>query len=452
MNLLGVIRWNCIFNERLFMNMTTYLSSYKYRSHEYVCNSDVQKEKRMWYWAGEVFFTSRIDNIGLKSVFDWQLAKGHYVKLGMDMFRYLSKPVNFNLYSREWGDILFKEKQPDNEISHINVRYAYKPDEANFYIEDEFRYNDWFMLQIGGRYTLYRIGTMLNQRFNPYVQLRLKIFEKGEFYWGYSSTVQYLNLMPSLDVLFSFSANSWLVMDKNILPKRGQFLDMTYAYNSQCYYFSLSAFYRTIYNRIIWDDLSKSAIVSQRWNNALWFAEGRSRGLELMVGGNLNGYKLSMNYTLSWSNDRSKLYNNKWHAASNDSRHNINLSAYKRFFNEKFDVALMWGYRTGFPYTQITDIYQPLQPDGGINDWIPGNLQRNNAKMYSTHYLNMNLNWNFSLGRKYKGTLSAGVYNLYFNHNPYFVMRLKNLEQRKIEYREVSISPVLPYIAFIVKY
>lgn len=55
MNLLGVIRWNCIFNERLFMNMTTYLSSYKYRSHEYVCNSDVQKEKRMWYWAGEVF-------------------------------------------------------------------------------------------------------------------------------------------------------------------------------------------------------------------------------------------------------------------------------------------------------------------------------------------------------------------------------------------------------------
>ena len=101
MNLLGVIRWNCIFNERLFMNMTTYLSSYKYRSHEYVCNSDVQKEKRMWYWAGEVFFTSRIDNIGLKSVFDWQLAKGHYVKLGMDMFRYLSKPVNFNLYSRE---------------------------------------------------------------------------------------------------------------------------------------------------------------------------------------------------------------------------------------------------------------------------------------------------------------------------------------------------------------
>ena len=415
-NAATTLRWNHLYSDRLFSNLTLLASRYDYRLYMDIQDND--------YW------NSRIDNLSLKYDFTHYVSPGYTLRYGMLLSGHFHDPGNMYMGGLEWD--------PGYDLSVKHTR------EYALYVSNQFILNDELSLRAGLRWTVWQnIGPATEYRIVPasggdFARDSLAVTEHpaGKLYH------QYFSLDPRISIVwqphaqniikFSYSRTSqfqylisnsispftslevWIPSGPNIPAQHANQFTLGYTRRSSSPGLSLEieAYYKRMYNLIDYRDHAHM-LMNPLVEEELRIGQGKAYGLETQLRkdqGKLNGW---ISYTLSRSIAQVEEINGgNAYPTYSDRPHDFSLYL-SWAFSPRLTLTGNFTYMTGAPFSTPTGFYYY------DNHQVPVYAERNNDRLPDYHRLDVALNWQLSKpGRKFFHELIFSVYNLYNRINP----------------------------------
>jgi hypothetical protein len=412
-NTAGTIRWNHIFNQKLFSNTTASISRYDY----YLFVSRQQND----YW------TSAISNATLKTDFSWYPNPSNSIKSGIEISSHHSNP----------GNIHFSDPIIQGNIPEIP---QYQSLEGVYYLSNEQALWKILDLNYGIRFSLWRdLGpttfylfdatykvidtasvaakTIYKDYFNaePRISLGCALSGSLSLRTGYSRTVQYLQMLSNSTGPFT-SLEVWAPSGPNIQPQKADQYTFGIVKNFQKgITLTVETFFKKFYHQVEYKDHA-NMLYNPLIEGELRFGNAKSYGIELLLRkseGRLTGW---IGY--SWSKVTRTvpgINNGKEYPAYYDRPNTIcvNLSYRTR---KRMDFSASWIYLSGAPITTPIGFYQY---SGYV---VPIYGAKNNDRLPAYHRLDFSASYLLSKeGSRYKQSLVLSAYNLYGRNNPFSV-------------------------------
>jgi hypothetical protein len=459
------LRWNHLFSDKLFSNLSLIYSDYYY-------GLDLDFVGFKW--------DSGIRNYNIK--YDFK----NYIS---DKFK-LNYGVNGIYYEFNPGTI-----KPSNDVSGINPdqldkKYAFEP---SVYIDAENQITNKLTIAYGLRYSLfYRLGeSTINFYDNnsPVVfNSDLQIYEKGTpsstKYYGKNKVIQdYNNLEPRLAVSYQLNDDQaikasynrmaqylqlisntssptpldvWMPSDNYIKPQIADQVALGYFRNINGGAYSLEAetYYKKIQNRLDYID-GADLIANEAIEQVILNGRMRSYGLEIMVKKNEGKFNGWISYTISKSEqqtpgrtpDEIGINNGQWYNSAYDKTHNLAItSAYN--LNEKWSFGANFALQSGQPVTYPNGQYEYL----GIT--VPSYGLRNEHRLPAYHHLDVSatLTPRKNKDRNWKGEWVFSIYNLYNRKNAASINFRQNVDTGTNEAVKTSIFGIVPAVSYNFKF
>ena len=452
-------RWNHLFNDRLFSNLTLLYSDFDYELE--------QKD------AVEGFFwKANQREASLKQDFTYFIRPGLTLKVGYHGIYRRFSPGHLG---------------PNTEtsfFSDVELQKQFALDHA-FYAGIEQELTDRLSLQYGLRYSLFQnIGagtvyeyadpqdnievTVLDStvykdfeviknygNFEPRFSMRYKLNEQSAIKASYNRMAQYIHLVSNSTVPIPF--NTWAPSNTYLRPQLADQVALGYFRNfkNNTYEFSLETYYKKS------KDITEFADNAELFFNQHLVTEFRqgdaeSYGVEFYLRknkGNLRGFA---SYTWSKTTQEVEDVNqNKVFPANHDRRHNLNL-ALVYDLNEKWSLGSNFTYASGRPITLPTGKYQ--FDDFQVNYYS----ERNGYRLSAFHRMDLSatLNPRKNKDRWLQQQLVFGVYNIYNRQNPFTIYTRKKQDDdgniigdgTEREARLVYLFGALPYFSWNFKF
>jgi hypothetical protein len=424
-NATTTLRWNHIFNSRLFMNLTAFYSNYDYKI---IFTQPGNNQKFEW--------RANIVNYSAKSDLSWYINPNNTIRFGIQDILYQFNPTTAIITDAEGRTTdLSLEKKYANELAA--------------YISNEQKINDKFTIEYGIRFSnftylgnttkyTYRDTTpgiakpvdkeeKISNLFSPiknyfYPEPRFSanyvINQKSSIKWSYNRMLQYIQIVSNtaattpLDV-YTPSTN-------NVKPLIADQLALGYFRNffNNTLETSVEVFYKYFQNQLDYID-NADLLINKYIESQFLQGIGRAYGLELFIKktkGKWNGW---ISYTLSRTERKVQgISNNDWFLSKYDRTHLFNfVNTYD--ITKKWSVSLTFVYLTGTPAT-FPDAKFQIQ---GYN--VPYNTtnQRNNFRVTPYHRLDVGATWNIDAlkTKKFKNQLVFSIYNVYNRRNAYSI-------------------------------
>jgi outer membrane cobalamin receptor len=409
-NLLGSLRWNHIYNSKLFSNSTIYYSRYNYFLY-------VSKELDD-YWK------SSIDNMAFKTDFTYYLNPNNTLKAGINISRYTSNPGNVNFSDAEIQrrapvipkyismeyDLYISNQQTigDKIILNYGLRL---PVWQNFGATTFYSFNDEYQVTDT---TNYKKNIPYITYFSPEPRLSLKylVSKKTSLQIGYSRTSQFIQILSNSVSPFT-SLEVWVPCGPNIKPQTADQFTAGYFQSLFKSKFNLSAeiFYKQLYNQIEYKDHA-DLLFNPQLEGELRFGKGWSYGIELMFSkpqGNFTGW---ISYTYSRALMKiDGVNNNDIYPAFYDSPNNVNINL--SYSLKRWLFSTSWIYLTGNAITTPVAFYYY----NGYTIPIYGN--KNNDRLPDYHRLDFSITYRINKPeRRFQHSIMLSVYNAYARNNP----------------------------------
>lgn len=425
-NMSNSLRWNHVFNPRLFCNTSIFQTRFRY----YVNGQ---------FGDNGIFIGSRINDIGVKSDFTWYKNQRNTIKYGISLINHTFKP---NVISAKG---LISEFLKNSAGKVVNTF------ETGVYIRNEATIRSGFKLNYGAR-----ISTCLTERklyagLEPRLAAMYETGKNSALKFGYARMKQYLHLVSSSSV--SLPTDLWYPVTKNVKPQRSdQFtLGYQYAMPKPELLVSVEAYYKTMHNTTEYRE-GAVLLLNNNYENELLQGRGHAYGAEFLIKrdkGRLNGW---VAYTLSWSNRIfPDLNQGKIFPAKYDRRHNISVVGNYRI-NTRWDLGLVWVYSSGARFTaQVGKYFMPKPGLNGI-DVVPIYTSRNEVRMSPSHRLDLNLVRKGKIGRKFETEWVFSMYNFYNRAEPYRVRIVTDPQTLGLKYDQPGLFGALFSIAFNFKF
>lgn len=413
-NLAGTLRWNHLFNRKLFSTTTLNYSQYTY--HLFLSKNHKD------YWE------SFISNLTLKTDLTWYLNSWNTVRGGGSVTWYSINPGNITQQGNE------------NQVEHREVP-EYTSLEYVLYLSNENVFRDLVTLEYGIRLPLWQnlgpttiyyfdanhhiidtlmvppdstYGLYLNPE--PRISLGLKIRDRASVRVGYSRTTQCLQQLSDATGPFT-TLDVWAPAGPNIPPlKVDQFTAGIYARFAGSRFIASAEFFGKEFRNYIDYADHPDLLYNPLLEGQLRFGTARSAGIELMFrkpAGKLTGWA---GYT--WSKVKVKtpgVNGGESYPASFDSPHNVCLFlSYDTWKRWAFSAS--WIYMTGTPVTAPTGFYC-------YNGYtVPVYGERNNARLPDYHRLDLSVMFRINKpGNRFRHSVVVTVYNVYGRANPFSV-------------------------------
>lgn len=443
-NLMLSIRWNKILSEKFFFNITAYHSQYGYKALEMQRRNILNPAHNDINILGNAQFKSSVMDNGMSFDLRYFPAFTHQIRSGISISNKDMCPYDYRFELDLQPAFLGKIGLP-NELFNYIGSFREKTMNTSLYVEDEVAFGDKWTFLFGMRGTYLKTNNRKIIRLLPFLQFKNELSQNVSLSCGYYSTMQTLRLQPATTVLYSFASSLWFPAAKNMSPEYDHLIDASITLRNHYFRASGSVYFRYKANSTLWNLNQRSDGAFYR--DIFFLGKGIAWGGELLLQSTIENWFIQAAYSLGYSKDKSIMYyNNTWHQASNDIRHAIDLSLNRFFCSGKYEVAGIWSFRSGSPYTQVQE-RQVIDNNGRlliVDDYS----YRNNSRFTNTHYLNINFNYHYKIHNKMLATISIGLYNLYYRKNPFYAKKEKD---EKIIYKEVSIAPIIPYFAFTIK-
>ena len=452
-NTTATVRWNRIFNSKLFMNLTAFYSNYKY---ELGFKSEGSSQKFEW--------TSNIINYSVKPDFTYYLNSKNTIRFGAQSILFTFKPANAVITSQ------------DGAVSNISLDKKYGVENA-IYIDNEQKITNRFTLQYGLRWSFFNyIGkgtkyyyrdtipneskpldkeeTFANgetiQAYNtpePRFALNYTINDKSSVKLGYNRMSQYLHIVSNTAA--STPLDIYTPVTNNVKPLISDQVTLGYFRNFKENMFETSAeiYYKDLQNQLDYVD-NANLLLNEYLEADLVQGKGRAYGLELYVKkakGKLNGW---VSYTLSKTERQVRgISNDEWFLSKYDRTHNVNTVLI-------YDLSKRWSFSANFVYQTGTPASFPTAKVEVQGYLIPYNTdnKRNNYRNTPYHRADIGVTYNFKKNdtRRYKQTLVLSVYNVYNRRNAFSIYFRSNadapLNTEAVRYSVVgSIIPAITY-------
>ncbi|MEC3906277.1 TonB-dependent receptor [Tamlana sp. 2201CG12-4] len=464
-NASGNLRWNHVFNDKLFSNLSLIYSKYDYR---FVLS------------FAELDWIADIKNYNLKYDF------GYYVndKLKIDF------GVSGIFHNLNPGEV-----KPTSETSPINYlkldqKRAF---ESGLYASAEHKLTNKLTASYGLRYS--RFNRLGGQYVTDYLDDKpvvynstLGIYERGEaigetFYKKNESIKTFNNLEPRLGLSYQLNSSEsikanytrssqymhllsntsavtpvdvWTPSGKYIKPQLSNQYALGYYKNFKDNIFSieLESYYKTIDNRIDYIDGS-DLIGTNTIETEILNGEARAYGVELLLRKNKGRFTGWFGYTWSKSEQRTLggdaggpgINNGKWYNTPYDRTHDFSVTgSYK--LNNKWRFSANAVYQTGRPVTY---------PDGqyeyeGLS--IASYSDRNESRLPAYHRLDLSATFkpNNKPSRRWKGEWVFGIYNVYNRKNAASITFEENQDTGQNEATRTAIFGIIPSITYNFKF
>lgn len=459
------LRWNHLFSEKLFSNLSLIYSDY--------------------------YFGLDLDFAGFK----WNSGIKNY-NLKYDLKSYFSNKFKLNYganaiyYNFNPGTIVPSGSNSGINPDQLDKKYAFEP---ALYINAEHEISKKIALSYGLRYSLfYRLGQSNVNIYtdnNPIIfNAEMQIYEKatpiGTKFYNKNKVIQnYNNFEPRFSIAYqineaqSVKANYhrmvqylqlisntssptpldvWTPSDNFIKPQIADQVALGYFknFNEGAYSLEVETYYKEVQNRLDYID-GADLIANKAIEQVILNGQMRSYGLEIMLKkneGKLNGW---ISYTLSKSEQRTPgrtaqetgINNREWYNSVYDKLHNIAVTG-SYSLNEKWTFGTNFILQTGQPVTYPNGQYQYL----GITVTSYGLRNENRLPVY--HHLDIaaTLTPRSNKDRKWKGEWVFSIYNLYNRKNAASINFRENIDTGTNEAVKTSIFGMVPAISYNFKF
>lgn len=426
-NATGTLRWNHLFNDKLFFNQALVFSKYDYHLH--FGNND----QNQFNW------NSSISNYIYRPDFNYFINDKNEIDFGGELIYYTFHPA---------------DATSTTNGSAVNISLDKKNNlEASLYASQSIRLNDALSVDYGVRYSsfvLYGPGTQyifndtipgvrksvigektytngqVIQTYNnwqPRLSFKAQLAEWSSIKGSYNRMVQYLHMISNTTA--ANPLDIWTPSTSNIKPELSDQLTVGYfrtlhAPKAQ-YEFSVEAYFRRTQHQIDYIN-GADLLINKYLEGDLLSGKGRAYGIEFYAQkttGRLNGW---ISYTLARTELQVNGINNGyWYPTRFNQTHNLKLVA-------TYDISKRWSatadfiYLSGSPTTFPTSRYT----EQGMLIPYNANNTRNNVTMPSYNRLDVA----FTLkGSEYKNGKKRknhdywifSIYNLYARQNPFSI-------------------------------
>jgi TonB-dependent Receptor Plug Domain/CarboxypepD_reg-like domain len=432
-----VLRWNHLYSQRLFGNL-----SLSYTKFNYKLQNEVKDIKNF-----NSRFESGIRDWTLKYDWDFFVSARHTLRFGLNATAHLFQPEVQQI------------KSGQTDTSYV-PQVAIRSSEFVAYIEDEFKVNNILTGNIGLNSSYYKVGNI--QYFNPQprLSLRLQTGQSSSLKLGYGRFSQYLHLLSNSSL--GLPTDLWVAATKRIPPQASQQFSLGYYKNilNDKFSFSVEGYYRSMSNVIEYKEGASFLSGSNKgWEDKIAIGNGAAYGAEFLLQKNIGKLKGRLSYTLSKS-DRTFAELNRGVAFpyKYDSRHNIALTldydlsktqslSANFFFNSGIPLQINKAAYSGtFPHYLIGPIptfednslyanyYSYFNSIGLISD-------RNSYRTPAYHRMDINYKTTKPLQNGNR-TWTFGIYNVYNRNNPFFIYYDKS------SLKQFSLFPFLPSFSY----
>ncbi len=449
-------RWNHLFSDKLFSNLSLIYSKYNY-----VLGLDFVK----FDWK------SSIENLNAKYDLKYYLNNNLKLDFGFNGLLY-----NFNP-----GEIVPTDTDSFINPNQLDKKKAFEP---AVYLSAEHKINKKLTLEYGLRYSqFYRLGgqslnTYTNDLAVTYDPL-LDIYERadptGSQDFESGSTIKdFDGLEPRFSAAYQLNENSsikgsyqrmnqyihlisntnsptpldvWAPSGKYIDPQISDQYGIGYFRNLKEDQYSIETelYYKTVQNRLDYID-GADIIANNAIEQELLVGESRAYGLEFLFRKNTGKLTGWLSYTLSKSEQRvpgrtpieTGINNGKWYNTPYDRTHDLSITASYEL-SKKWSFGANFAYQTGRPTTFPSAQYT-------FDEFVvPSFSSRYDKRLPSYHRLDISATWTpkQNTNRKWHGEWVFGIYNVYARKNAASINFYENAETGMNEARQLSIFGTL---------
>ncbi len=277
----------------------------------------------------------------------------------------------------------------------------------------------------------------------PRFSLRIPVNSDLWFKFSGSQTRQFFHQLNNLTL--GLPSDLWVPSNSKYSPSKSTQFAVGVSQEFQQFVLSAEGFYKQFDHILEYSENAVYVTSGLNWEKSVCSGQGESRGIELLVekkNGKLTGW---ISYTLMKATRMfEQLNQGKEFDARYDRRHNVNVVANYKISNRIF-INASWVYHTGFAYTLPIGIVPSASSNDPFRDvYLFGD--RNNRRTADNHRLDLSVNVKGKPG-KFTAQFTIGVYNVYNQHNPFFVnLGIDSQGERKLF--QVSLLPIIPFVNY----
>lgn len=410
-NATATLRWNHLFNEKLFSNTSLIFSNYNYT----INNGDTHHP---------INIVSQIMDFNLKEDFQYFPGTRSQFKFG------------FNTTYHNFIPGIVKDTGSNITRPSLPRKYGW---ENAVFISHEFKFNPRISLVYGLRFssfTLFGPGTFYyynseseitdSAKYNRGQVVRTFFNIEPRFAADYmlngissikasfSRNAQYLHLLSNSTT--GSPTDLWIPSSNNVKPELSNQVSLGYFRNfiNNNYEFSAEIYFKNLQNQI---DYVNGAILNFNASveSQLVYGKGRAYGTEFYLNkktGRLTGW---ISYTLARSERRFQGINGgKYYPAKQDRTHDVSIVGIYEL-SKKWTLSGTWVYYTGNAVTFPSGKYKV---QGYIANYYSS---RNSYRMPAYHRLDLGATLNNKTKNRHESSWSFSVYNAYNHENAYMI-------------------------------
>jgi hypothetical protein len=440
------VRWNHLFSQKLFFNLSLIYSKYNYEI------GTPEEQATSFEWKSTLRdYSARFD-------FTHYLSGNHKLRYGATVMYHQFYPGsvtglgNTSLYN----DFV------------LPAEYAL---DHSLYLSDDYKVTEKFSLKYGLRFAIFQnagpatiynydkeykpVDSTVypkNRIFNTYSGLEPRlaftfiINDISSVKGSYSHTSQFITLAQNSTA--GTPLDIWFPSTPNVKPQVSDQYSLGYFRNlkQNMYEVSGEAYYKTFRNLIDFRDHAQ-LFLNQYLEGELRIGRGYAYGIETLVRKNEGRFTGWISYT--WARSYRiipEINNGNRYCSPYDKPHSVNVVANFEI-SKRLVASATWIYATGLPVTFPTG---RAVVGGAI---IPIYSDRNGYRMPDYHRLDISVTFKGKPSKKWHDEVNLSVYNAYNRHNAWAINFVQDPIDPNLTYAEKTyLFSIIPALTYNVKF
>ncbi len=428
------VRWNHVYGRKLFANTTLSYIRFKYK-----LNEEYKSQKT---YVNRV--NSGIEDVSLKTDFDWYASLNHAAKFGFGATRHTFRP-EIKQFIASTADTTY---QPTSPV---------ETGELSAYAEDDWSISRQFRVNVGAHYANQFVASRVWHSFQPRLSARYLVGQQASIKVSYNRMSQFLHLLTNSSV--GLPTDLWVPVTNNIPPEQADWWSLGYSrLIGNKWNVSIETYYKIMRNVLDYKEgTAFQNNFSTPWYERVSVGKGTAYGAEFYAEKSFGKTKGWVSYTLSWANRQfNEINGGRVFPYKFDRRHNLAVVISHDFTRHK-SLSANFVYSSGMALTVAKSRYSggipgsDLLNKGSVNEYtyrdlqffdnLPDLRERNNFRTPAYHRLDVSYR---TSKQKTHGerTWIIACYNVYNRLNPFFLF----YDQQQL--KQFSLFPAIPSVTY----
>ena len=463
-NTTATVRWNHIFSDKLFMNISGVYSRYNY---EFYSENDIGGGPANT--EGTFTWKSSIDNYIFKPDFTLFINSKTKFRFGVASTFYLFNPAKIISNDKGINNIEFENEHSIESAAYIEFEKKWWKLSLNAGLRYSVFANigPYTVAEYAPNYPInqnnivstkeYKSGEIIKSYngFEPRLALKYALKKNIALKLGYNRMFQYIHLISNTSAALPFDI--WKPAGAYIKPLKVDQLSIGYAQDTKNrkYSFSAESYYKLFADMLEYRN-GADLFVNKNLETQLLPASGYAYGLELSLTKNYGIFSGNINYTYSVSKRKTtskfnyeNINNGEYYFSNYDRPHTLNINT-NFTITKEWSASLFFTFQTGRPTTL---------PTGRI--MINGQSyitysDRNAYRISNTHRIDVSFTYT-PISKKnirLKSSISFGVYNVYAHDNAFSVYSTfdGSANGALSTYQFSVIGAPIPFVTYLFKF